>query len=464
MRLGVATLHRLPATVDRFAYDRAAMANGIVHFGIGAFHRAHMAWYTDLAMDAGSRDWRITGVSMRSADIADRLNPQDGLYTLVQRDGTGARGRVIGAVDRVLVAPDAPAAIVAALAAPTTRIVSFTITEKAYGRSADGGLDPALAGAGSIYPLLAAGLAARRSAGLCGITLMSCDNLADNGAVLRRLLLAWLDAHDPATGHWVAQSCTFPATMVDRIVPAATPADLDANAAMIGMADAGAVFTEPFSQWVVEDRFAAGRPAWETVGASLVADVVPYEQAKLRMLNGAHSALAYLGLERGHEFVHQAIADPALRALVSRLMRAEAAPSVDAAPGQDLAVYADRLLERFDNPALAHRLAQIAMDGSQKIPQRWLATLEANRKQGRNCPAIMAALAAWLRHLRGDNVGRAGAVADPRSAELQALWATGSAHDVVHALFGLAGLMAGGWYATQAQLDSLANLVIGNPP
>ncbi len=459
MRLGTATLDRLPATVDRFGYQRSAMASGIVHFGIGAFHRAHMAWYTDLAMEAGARDWLITGVSMRSPDMAERLNPQDGLYTLVERDGVGARARVIGAVDRVLVAPDAPAAIVAALAAPATRIASFTITEKAYGRSTNGGLDPALAGAGSIYPLLAAGLSARRAAGLSGITLMSCDNLADNGAVLRRLLLAWLDAHDPATTEWAAQSCSFPATMVDRIVPATTSGDLDSAAAMIGMTDAGAVFTEPFSQWVVEDRFAAGRPAWETVGASLVSDVAPYEQAKLRMLNGAHSALAYLGLERGHEYVHQAIADPALRTLVLRLMRAEAAPTVDAAPGQDLEFYADRLLERFENPALAHRLAQIAMDGSQKIPQRWLATLETNRKQERNCPAILAALAAWLRHVRGDNIGRAGAVADPRSGELQALWATGEAHDVVQALFGSAGLMDGCWNAGPEQLEDLARLV-----
>lgn len=459
MRLDNSSLSRLPAEIARFRYDRAAMASGIVHFGIGAFHRAHMAWYTDLAMDAGARDWLITGVSMRSPDMAQRLNPQAGLYTLLARDGSGARARVIGAVDRVLVAPDTPEAIVAALAAPATRIASFTITEKAYGRAADGSLDLALATSGSIYSLLAAGLAARRIAGLGGISLMSCDNLADNGAVLRRLLLAWLEAQDPRTADWAAQTCCFPATMVDRIVPATTQMDLEAAAAQIGMTDAGAVFTEPFSQWVVEDSFAAGRPPWEEVGATLVADVSPYEQAKLRMLNGAHSALAYLGLERGHDFVHQAIADPALRALVSRLMRAEAAPTVPTATGQDLNAYADRLLARFDNPALAHRLTQIATDGSQKIAQRWLATLEANRRQGRDCPAIMAALAAWLRHIRGDNASRTGAVADPRAGEFEALWAKHAADDVVHALFGSSGLMGEHWFPTPVQLDGLARLV-----
>lgn len=463
MRLDSANLDRLPAAVARFGYHRAAMANGIVHFGIGAFHRAHMAWYTDRAMDAGDRDWLITGVSMRSSDVAARLNPQDGLYTLIERDGTGTRARLLGAISRVLVAPQAPASVVAALAAPGTRIASFTITEKAYCRAADGSLEPALAGNGSIYPLLASGLAARRAAGLGGVALMSCDNIADNGRVLRRLLLSWLSAHDPACADWVAQRCSFPSTMVDRIVPATTPADLEMAAALIGMTDAGAVVTEPFSQWVVEDDFAAGRPDWEAMGAELVADVAPYEQAKLRMLNGAHSALAYLGLERGHTHVHEAIADPLLRALVLRLMLDEAAPTVSCAPGQDLQAYADMLLARFENPALAHRLTQIAMDGSQKIPQRWLATLEANRMCSRDCPAIMAALAAWLRHVRGDNEHRAGLLADPRADSLQSLWDGGTAHDVVNGLFGADGLLAGHWLPSPATMTKLAQSAIAGP-
>ncbi len=463
MRLAAASLPRLPAAVDRFGYDRAAMATGIVHFGIGAFHRAHMAWYTDRALDAGGRDWLITGVSMRSADVATRLNPQDGLYSLIERDGRGAGARVIGAVGRVLVAPQAPAAVIAAVAAPATRIASFTITEKAYCRAADGGLNQAQAADASIYPLLAAGLAARRAAGLSGITLLPCDNIANNGPVLRRLLLAWLSAHDPATADWAAQHCRFPSTMVDRIVPATAPADLDMAAALIGMADAGAVITEPFSQWVVEDDFAAGRPDWAAVGAELVADVAPYEQAKLRMLNGAHSALAYLGLERGHDHVHEAIADPPLRALVLRLMREEAAPSVACAPGQDLEAYAATLLARFENPALAHRLAQIAMDGSQKIPQRWLATLEANRVKGRDCPAIMAALAAWLRHIRGDNQHKAGPLADPAATALQSLWDGGTADDAVHGLFGANGVLAGHWLPSPATLAMLVQSVQAGP-
>lgn len=463
MRLANASMTRLPVAVARFRYDRAAMASGIVHFGIGAFHRAHMAWYTDRAMDAGGRDWLITGVSMRSPDVAERLNPQNGLYSLIERDGSGARARVVGAVSRVLIAPQSPAAVVAALAAPATRIASFTVTEKAYCRATDGSLNAELAADGSIYPLLAAGLAARRAAGLGGISLMSCDNIADNGSALRRLLLAWLAVQDPPTVDWVAQHCRFPATMVDRIVPATAPADLDAAGAMIGMVDAGAVVTEPFSQWVVEDNFAAGRPDWGAVGVELVADVAPYEQAKLRMLNGAHSALAYLGLERGHNYVHEAIADPPLRALVARLMREEAASTVKAAPGQDLDAYASTLLARFENPALAHQLAQIAMDGSQKLPQRWLATLEANRVRGRDCPAIMAALAAWLRHIRGDNRHRAGLLADPLAPALQSLWDRDNADNVVNGLFGVDGLLAGHWLPTPATMAMLARSALAGP-
>ena len=451
MKLSEAALGSVAPTVERFAYDRAAQSIGIVHFGIGAFHRAHQAWYTDRAMDTGARDWAITGVSLRSRDVADQLQRQDGLYTLVERSALGDRARVIGAVRRVLVAGESPEAVIASLAAPATRLASFTITEKGYCRAANGSLDTDLAGEGSVYRFLAAGLRRRHDAGLPGLTLLSCDNLAENGRQLARLIGAYLDHHDPALRPWFEAECACPATMVDRIVPATTEADRDAVRGLLGgIDDHGAVMTEPFSQWVIEDRFAGPRPPWEQAGAQLVANVAPYETAKLRLLNGAHSALAYLGLRRGLTYVHEAVGDPELRSLAERLMLEEAGPTIPAAPELDLAVYARDLLARFGNPALRHRLIQIAMDGSQKVPQRWLETLAANQREGRDCPALLATLAAWLGHVRGDNVGDWGPVDDPLAKEMAALWSSSGTGGIVEAMFGPAGLLRSDWVPSKS--------------
>ena len=451
MRLSEAAIDRLPPAVTRFSYDRAAQRTGIVHFGIGAFHRAHQAWYTDLAMDAGEQGWMIAGVSLRSDTVARQLNPQDGLYTLTERSGAGARTRLIGSVREVLLGGPGRAHIEARIAALECRIVSFTVTEKGYCRAANGDLDFELAEA-SFYPLLAEGLKLRRDAGLPGVTLLSCDNLSDNGRQLERLMRDWLAFREPDMVEWFESECACPNSMVDRIVPATTEADLASVGRALGVGDEGAVFAEPFSQWVIEDRFAAPRPAWETHGAQLVGDVAPYETAKLRMLNGAHSALAYLGLERGHEFVHQAVADPALRPLVERLMLREAATSFTAAAEQDLRGYAEALLARFANPALNHRLIQIAMDGSQKVPQRWLETLAFHQRRGERCPALLEALAAWLRHVRGD----ARPVDDPMAGRLAELWASTGGGGIGAALFGPAGLFAQTWQADEPALAELS--------
>ncbi len=354
--------------------------SGIVHLGIGAFHRAHQAVYTDDAMNAAARDWGITAVSLRAPQVRDQLQPQGCLYTVTQSGNSGQQIRLIGAIRQVLVAPEDPSAVIAALAAADTRIVTFTITEKGYHRQRDQSLDTAApwvardleGGAQTIYGLLARSCALRRERGLPGLTLLSCDNLADNGRQLQQLLLQFLERVDPATAAWVRRECRCPATMVDRIVPATEPADLARLDGELGLHDAAAVMTEPFRQWVLEDDFAGPRPPWEAGGAQWVSRVAPYETAKLRMLNGGHSALAYMGLSRGHKYVHQAIADPSLAPLVSVLMRVEAARSFEPAPEQDLDGYADQLIARFANHARPHRLRQIAMDGSQKIPQRWL--------------------------------------------------------------------------------------------
>ena len=451
MRLSTAAAGRLPPEVERFDYDRAVQAAGIVHFGIGAFHRAHQAWYTDRAMSAGDRDWMIAGVSLRSGDVAAQMNPQDGLYTLTERSAGMTRVRLIGAVNRVHVAAYERAAIAATLRAPGTKIVSFTITEKGYCRAPDGSLDPARADSGSVFAVLAEGLQLRRKAGLAGVTLLSCDNLADNGQVLGRLLMQYCERTDSELGEWIAANCTFPATMVDRIVPATTAADREQVAQTVGLDDEAAVVTEPFSQWVIEDRFAGARPSWEQVGAQLVDDVAPYETAKLRMLNGAHSALAYLGLRRGHMYVHEAVTDPALRPVVERLMVREAATSFAAAAGQDLEGYAAALIKRFANPALNHRLGQIAMDGSQKVPQRWLATLAAQQSAGETCEAILTALGAWLRHVRGDN----GPVDDPMAAQLQSAWDRAGDEGIVAALFDEGGLLSSEWRPSDGERDAV---------
>ncbi len=461
MRLGRETAAQLAASVERPGYDPAAQACGIVHFGIGAFHRAHQAAYTDAAMAAGDREWRIIGVSLRSGDVAAQLNPQDGLYTLVERSSDAVAMRLIGSVAKVIVAPEAPDDVIAVIASPDTHIVSLTVTEKGYVRRADGTLDTGNAALASdlsggiprtIYGFVAAGLARRKAAGLPGLTLLSCDNLADNGRQLATLMRGYLQATDPALAQWFDTHCRCPATMIDRIVPAMTTADRVWVADQIGLEDDGAIITEPFTQWVIEDDFAGPRPRWEAVGAQLVADVRPYEAAKLRMLNGAHSALAYLGLDAGHEFVHQAVADPAIRPVIETIMREEAAATLDPASGIDTVAYADSLLDRFANSALQHRLMQIAMDGSQKIPQRWLEPLAINQAAGRSCPATLQALAAWICHVRGDRR----AVDDPQAHALAALWQTHGREGIAEALFGANGMFTATWQAAATDLEYLS--------
>jgi fructuronate reductase len=421
-----------------------------VHIGLGAFHRAHQGAYTDAALSAGDRDFLITGVSMRQATAANELNPQSGLYTLTERNGEERRTRLIGAVREVLVATEQPDAVVAALADKAVTVVTLTITEKGYARLADGVPPPFCA-------LVLQALEIRRRNGVGGLTLLSCDNLPDNGAVLGALVREGAAARNEDLARWIEAECAFPSSMVDRIVPAVTEADREAVAQALGLRDEAAVLTEPFSQWVIEDRFAARRPRWEAMGAQIVPDVRPFEKAKLRMLNGAHSALAYLGLERGWTYVHEAVADPVLAPVIARLMRIEAARSFAPAPGQNLEAYADALIARFANTALNHRLSQIAMDGSQKIPQRWLETLAVHQARGEPSPALITALAAWVRHVRGD----ARTVDDPRAAELAELWRTSGEDGVARALFGPSGLFANIWSADETALAALTKAVKG---
>ena len=406
-RLGTAALPGLPAAVARPRYDRAALQPGIVHLGLGAFMRAHLAVATEAALHAsGDLRWGITGVSLRSPETRDALAPQDGLYTLAVRDGSGQRLHVMGCVTRCLVAPEAPQAVRDAIAAPATRIVSLTVTEKGYRSDS-----PTLG-------TLLQGLAQRQARGLSGITLLSLDNLPANGRVLHERLLAQAGKLAP----WIDAECSFPCSMVDRIVPRTTDSDRAQVDSALGCHDAWPVVAEPFFDWVVEDHFAAGRPAWESAGVRFVADAAPWEALKLRMVNGCHSAIAYLGAMAGWATVDVAMAQPALRRFVDTLMRDEIEPTLPALPGLDTAAYRASLLQRFANPALAHRTQQIAMDGTQKLPQRWLATVRDRLAAGQSIAHLGLALAAWLHYQRGvDDAGRAHAIDDPLAAELAAL-------------------------------------------
>jgi fructuronate reductase len=431
-RLGAAALASLPASVARPNYDRAAVATGIVHLGIGAFHRAHQAVYTDDVLAAGDLRWGILGASLRSPDTRDALVPQDGLYSLAVRDSDGERLRVIGAVRDVLVAPQDPTALLEALCRPSVAIVSLTVTEKGYCHDpATGRLDEAhpdvvhdLAhpeAPRSAIGILAQAIARRRAAGLKPFTPLCCDNLPANGRTLHRILSRYAALVSPDLGAYVEGEIACPDTMVDRIVPATTDEDRARIAAALGVEDAWPVVTEAFSQWVIEDRFLSGRPGWEAAGATLVADVAPYETMKLRLLNGSHSALAYLGYLSGCETVAAAMAEPGIAAFVAALM-ADSTPTLVLPPGADADGYKRSLVDRFRNTALKHRTWQIAMDGSQKLPQRLLGTIRDRLARGLPVDRHALGVAAWMRYVAGtDEAGRPIDVRDPLAADFAAI-------------------------------------------
>ena len=406
----------------------------ILHLGVGNFHRAHQAWYTHEANRLAGEDWRITGVSLRSPRMRDALRPQGFAYTLAVSDRAGERLHRIGVLDHMLVAPEDAEAVIAALADPDVAVITLTVTEKGYHLGSDGRMRndaPAIAAdldaltAGrhptSTIGLLAAGLARRAATG-APVTVMSCDNLPENGprlaAAVRAFAAAGWDVAD-----YLDRAVAFPASMVDRITPA-TDDTLRARIADTDLPPAEPVATEAFSEWVVEDAFAAARPAWEEAGAVLTEDVRPYELRKLRMLNGAHSYLAYAGTLAGHGFVHEAIADPALREGALALMD-EAAATLPDIVRADARAYARALVARFENPHLQHRLRQIAMDGSQKLPIRILGTLRDRKARGMASPACEATLDAWAGFLAAEmEAGRV--VDDPDADRLAAGLADGA--------------------------------------
>ncbi|MEO6394563.1 MAG: mannitol dehydrogenase family protein [Devosia sp.] len=411
------------------AYDRAGVTAGIVHLGIGAFHRAHQAVVVDDLLTVDPK-WGIVGASLRRADTSEALTPQDGLYTLLVRAGASTTPRIIGSVLRIIDAPRHKEGLLSRMADPATRIVSLTITEKGYGYNvASGRLDGTNADIAADLraprlPKTAPGLIVealrrRRDAGAAPFTVLCCDNLPHNGAVTAQVVSDFAEATDPALGRWIATNVAFPATMVDRIVPATADADRAEAFALTGLEDAWPVATEPFLQWVIEDRFVGTRPPFDLGGAEYVSDVAPYEMMKLRMLNGSHSMMAYLGYLAGYEFISQVIADSDFCGFVEAAWREEIAPTL-VMPASAVSDYATALLKRFSNPALKHRATQIAMDGSQKLPQRLFGTIADNLAKSRPFERLALGVAAWIIYAAGTDLkGRPIAVQDPRADDLK---------------------------------------------
>ncbi|MBE4854131.1 fructuronate reductase [Enterobacter cloacae complex sp. P40RS] len=440
----------LPAHVQQPRYDRALLRSRIVHFGFGAFHRAHQALLTNRVLNARGGDWGICEISLFSGDVLmSQLRAQDHLFTVLEKGADGNQPIIVGAVNECLNAKlDSLAAIIEKFCEPQVAIVSLTITEKGYC------IDPATGRLDmqndrilhdlehpsephSAPGILVEALHRRRERGLPAFTVLSCDNIPDNGHVVKNAVLGMAAKRSAELAGWIEAHVSFPGTMVDRIVPAATDASLAEITRELGVDDPCAISCEPFIQWVVEDNFVAGRPEWEAAGVQMVQDVLPWEQMKLRMLNGSHSFLAYLGYLAGHAHINECMQDDSFREAARRLMLNEQAPTLRITD-VDLTAYADSLIERFANPALQHRTWQIAMDGSQKLPQRMLDGIRVHLARQTPWPLLALGVAGWMRYVSGtDDQGNAIDVRDPLSEKFRAIAEASSDAERVSALLTL---------------------------
>ncbi|WP_205698312.1 mannitol dehydrogenase family protein [Conexibacter sp. SYSU D00693] len=409
--LSEATLGHHAQRVAVPGYDRARLAPGVLHISVGSFHRAHQAVYLDDLAALGHREWGLVGVGLHRPQMREALEPQDGLFTVVERGAGGDHARVVRVVTRYLFAPQQRAELLHALRDPRLRLVTLTITGAGYTAhpSAEG----------SAIDLLVAGLARRRADGLPPFTVLSCDNLPGNGDLARGAVVGLAAARDPELARWIDAQGAFPSSMVDRITPRTSDADRAWVAEAFGVRDRWPVITEPFSQWVVEDRFSAGRPPLEEVGVQLVDDVAPYALLKTRMLNASHCVLGHLGGLLGHGRTDEAVGDPLLRAALDALMEREVQPLLHPVPGVDVDAYRATVLERLANPVLGDRLARLRRNGSDKVPVHVVSSLARARASGRPHGLLALGVAAWLRCLRGtDEAGRPLELEDPRAARL----------------------------------------------
>jgi fructuronate reductase len=404
--LDSAALKMLPAGVRRPDYDVAALQCGIVHLGVGAFHRAHQAVYTEEAIRQGGGNWGIIGVALRHAAVPDALTRQDNLYT-VETLADAPDYRIVAVLRRAMSATTQRAGVLDVLASPTTHIVTLTVTEQGYCLGFNGELDlthPDIAAdlqhpsqPTSAIGWLAAALSARYETHQTPLTIISCDNLKRNGARLGNAVSTFLERSQPKAAGWLRQNVRFPQTVVDCIVPAASETSRARVARVLGVEDAVPVQREPYSQWVIEKRFAGPRPAWEQAGVQIVADTGDYGRLKLHVLNTCHSALAYLGLKRGYSLVREAIADPELARFLEEMVHTEIAPALR--PLQTLE-YWKSVRVRFQNRHIDHRLAQIAQDGAQKLAERVFPLIIANARAGTPIAHLSRIVSAWLAHSR----------------------------------------------------------------
>jgi fructuronate reductase len=451
--LSRATLAGVPAECRRHT-TAPGLAAGIVHLGVGAFHRAHQAVFTEDAIAAAGGDWGISGIAPRSRQVLDRLAAQDLLYSVTSLSARSTTTRVVGVLTSLLHAPSDPGAVVGRIADPATRIVTLTVTEKGYRLDpVRGGLrtdDPEVLAdlAGDRPPvtvpgMLVAGLVRRALAGGPPLAVLSCDNLSRNGRRLARVVqdaLGLVPAPVAARARaWVEANVAFPCSMVDRVVPAQGDATRDRAAGALGVADLAALEAEPFRQWVVQDTFPAGRPAWELAGAELVEDVTAWEELKLRVLNGTHSTMAYLGALAGRATIEQALALPGMREFLWRLLLEDIVPTLEPPPGVDPVRYGEAVLERFANPMVVHRTLQVAMDGSQKLPQRLAPTIADRLRAGAEPRWAALALAGWMRFVTGRaDDGAALPLDDPLAGPIRsAAGRSGSPRSLAGALLGL---------------------------
>ena len=437
MKLNQQNLQQLPATIQRPRYALDSISTGIAHIGVGGFHRAHQAAYTDALMNVGEGlDWGICGIGTRSGEKAmrDALAAQDHLFTLVELDDRpDTEVRVIGSIRDMLLVEDGSDAVVARLADPAIRIVSLTITEGGYCMDeSTGEFNPSLPHIRhdlanprtpiSVFGLLCAALARRRGAGNAPFTVMSCDNLPHNGDVTRKALLAFAKLVDAELAGWIERHVSFPNAMVDRITPMTSAAHRQALHDQHGIEDAWPVVCEPFVQWVLEDRFVNGRPAWEKIGVQFTDDVAPYEDMKIKLLNGSHLALTYLGFLRGYRYVHETMEDPLLRRYIQSYMDEDVTPQLAPVPGIDLSEYKRTLIERFSNRAIADQLERVCSDGSSKFSKFSVPTINRLIADDAELDRAALVIAAWALYLRGvDENGERYRILDPRLEFCQAL-------------------------------------------
>jgi mannitol 2-dehydrogenase len=430
------SLERLAARVPVPTYDRASTTAGIVHFGVGGFHRAHQAMYIESLLNSGrAGDWAICGVGVMPADRAMQatMAAQDHLYTLVQKYAGGEyEPQVIGSIVDYLYAPDDAEAVVRRLADDSTRIVSLTITEGGYGiDDATGQFNPEAPGIAedlepgavprSVFGLVTAALQRRRSSRRAPFTIMSCDNLPGNGALAREAFSNFAELRETGLGAWVHDEVRFPNSMVDRITPMTTDEDRAEVAARFGIMDDWPVVCEPFTQWVLEDSFGRSRPPLDEVGVQLVSDVAPYELMKLRLLNASHQGLCYFGRLCGYTYVHEASQDPLFRRFLHGYMDEEATPSLDPVPGVDLVAYKDELIDRFSNPQIRDTIARLCAESSDRIPKWLLPVVRYQLSVGGPVARSAAIVASWARYAEGvDENGQAIEIVDRRREEVMA--------------------------------------------